>query len=84
MRSGMYVYLSASTFDITARAIRAATKSRGSYNGRAQIVANLQTMPTTTAQRTDLPDIAFDDGDSRSAGADVLPVTARGADKDRR
>ena len=79
----MYVYLSASTFDITARNIRAATKSRGSYNDRAQIVANLQTMPTTPAQRTDLPEIAFDDGGSRSAGADVLPVTIRVDDKDR-
>jgi hypothetical protein len=80
----MYVYLSASTFDITARKIRAATKSRGSYNGRGKIVANLQTMPTTTAQRTDLPDIAFDDGDSRPAGADVLPGTGRDAAADRR
>jgi hypothetical protein len=80
----MYVYLSASTFDITARKIRAATKSRGSYNGRTKIVANLQTMPMTPTQRTDLPDIVFDDDDSRPAGADVLPVTARDAAADRR
>ena len=80
----MYVYLSASTFDITARAIRAATKSRGSYNARAKIVANLQTMPMTPTQRTDLPDIVFDDGDSRPAGADVLPGIARDAAAERR
>ena len=80
----MYVYLSASAFDITARAIRAATKSRGSYNGRAKIVANLQTMPTTPAQRTDLPDIAFDAGDCRATSADVESVTAYDAVVDRR
>ena len=50
--------LSASAFDITAREIPTATKLRGSYNGLAQIVANLQTMPIRRAQRPDLPDIA--------------------------
>ena len=72
----------ASAFDITTREIQAATKSRGSYNGRAQIVANLQTMPTTPTQRTDLPDLAFDAGNRRATRADVLRVSARGADKD--
>jgi hypothetical protein len=80
----MYVYLSASAFDITAREIQAATKSRGSYNGRAQIVANLQTMPTTPAQRTDLPDTALGSGDSGPARVDVEPVTAGDAAGDRR
>jgi hypothetical protein len=80
----MYVYLSASAFDITARAIQAATKSRGSYNGRAQIVANLQTMPTTPAQRTDFPDLAFHAGDCRATSADVMPVIAHDAAADRR
>jgi hypothetical protein len=41
-------------------------------------------MPTTPTQRTDLPDIVFDDGDSRPAGADALSVTAREAATDRR
>jgi hypothetical protein len=77
-------YLSASAFDITARAIRAATKSRGSYNGRAKIVANLQTMPTKLTQRPDLSDQAFHAGDCRAASADVDPVTARDAAADRR
>jgi hypothetical protein len=71
----------ASALDITTREIQAATKSRGSYNGRAQIVANLQTMPTTPTQRTDLPDLAFHAGNRRTTRADVLRVTARGADK---
>ena len=80
----MYVYLSASTFDITARKIRAATKSRGSYNGRAKIVANLQTMATKPTQRTDFRDLASHTGDGRATGADVLPVTARDAAAERR
>ena len=84
MRSGMYVYLSASTFDITARKIRAATKSRGSYNGRAKIVANLQTMPTKPTQRTDLPDLALRAGNRRATSVDVLLVTMRNSDADRR
>jgi hypothetical protein len=44
VRGGIRDSLSASTFDITARVIRAAMKLRGSYNGCARIVANLQTM----------------------------------------
>jgi hypothetical protein len=74
----------ASAFDITTREIQAATKSRGSYNGRAQIVANLQTMPTTPTQRADLPDLAFHAGNRRATSADFPPVTARAAGTDRR
>ena len=74
----------ASAFDITAREIRAATKSRGSYNDRAQIVANLQTMLTTPAQHTDLPDLGFRAADCRATSAEVVPANARDAAEDRR
>jgi hypothetical protein len=54
--------LSASSFDITARAIPAATKLRCCYTGRARTVANLQTMSMRPTQRTDLSYIAAIDG----------------------